>query len=201
MRREWAERSGAYSPEFYAERGSQWMTDSIRELLTHYVGTDGRVLEVGCSSGRHLEALRRAGFDDLVGVELNPDAVDVMAERYPSLAETATVHVADAKAVLPEFEDGAFDAVFTVETLQHIHPDEADAVFDEVARVAGDLLVTVENESARASGDAADPDVSFVDDEFPLYHRDWKRVFDERGFVQILTETGKRDRLRAFRRP
>lgn len=201
VRREWAERSGKYSPEYYADYGEGWMSGSIRELLDHYVGTDARVLEVGCSSGRHLAALHDAGFERLVGIELNDEAVEVMTERYPRLAETATVYVDDAAEVLPTVEDGAFDAVFTVETLQHIHPDDADFVFDEVARVTSDLLITVENESARTAGDGSDSTVSYVDGEFPLYHRDWKAVFGERGFAQLLEEGSKRDTLRAFRRP
>lgn len=201
VRRDWAERSGEFSPEYYAQRGAAWMTDSIRELLDHYVGHQARVLEIGCSSGRHLAALHDAGFENLVGIELNGEALDVMAERYPSLADAGTFYIDDAGSVLPEFEDDAFDAVFTVETLQHIHPDEADHVFDEVARVTGEMLVTVENESARSSGDARDPDTSYVNDEFPLYHRDWQQVFAGRGFAQLLKESGKRDILRAFRRP
>lgn len=201
VRREWAERSGKYSPEYYANYGEGWMSDSIRQLLTHYVGTDARILEIGCSSGRHLDALRGAGFGNLTGIELNDEAVDVMRERYPKLAETATIFIDDAAEVLPKFQDDAFDAVFTVETLQHIHPDESDHVFDEVARVTADLLITVENESAMTAGDDENPDVSYVDGEFPLYHRNWKEVFSGRGFAQILTEKSKRDTLRAFRRP
>jgi hypothetical protein len=41
-----------------------------------------------------------------------------------------------------------------------------------------------------------------VNDEFPLYPRDWKGIFTERGFAQLLEESSKRrDTLRAFRRP
>lgn len=201
VRRDWAERTGEFSPEYYAHRGADWMTETISELCDHYVGHEARILEIGCSSGRHLAALHEAGFEDLSGIELNDEALDVMAERYPGLADAGSFYIDDVGAVLPEFEDDAFDAVFTVETLQHIHPDDAEHVFDEITRVTRDLLVTVENETARASGDATDPETSYVRGEFPLYHRDWKQVFGRRGFAQILTESGKRDRLRAFRQP
>jgi SAM-dependent methyltransferase len=198
----WAERSGEFSPTYYAHQGPNEASESIRELLAHFLGTNARVLEIGCSSGRHLAHLHNGGFGQLHGIELNEDALDVMAEEYPELADVGTFHLGHAGALLPEFADGAFDAVYTVETLQHIHPDEADAVFDEVARVTGDLLITVENESARGAGARTDADVSYVNDEFPLYHRDWKAVFTERGFAQLLEEPSKRrDTLRAFRRP
>lgn len=200
VRQEWENRSGEYSPTYYAARGAEAMSDSIRDLLTHYVGTDARVLEIGCSSGRHLAHLHDAGFRDLHGIELNAESIDVMGEFFPELAEDGTFYVDDVGEVLPDFEDGAFDAVFSVETLQHIHPDDADRVFDEIARVTGDLLITVENESARTAG-GDDVPVSYVNDEFPLYHRDWKSIFHDRGLAQLIKEPSKRDTLRAFRVP
>ena len=202
VREDWAERTGEFSPEYYAHKGPNEASESIRELLEHYLDEDARVLEIGCSSGRHLAHLHAGGFRDLHGIEINADAIEVLREEYPDLAADATFHVGDAGELLEGFDDDAFDAVYTVETLQHIHPDEADHVFDEVARVTGDLLVTVENESARGAGAREDADVSYVNDEFPLYHRDWKAVFTGRGFAQLLSEPSKRrDRLRVFRRP
>jgi len=202
VREEWAERSGEFSPTYYAHRGPNETSESIRELLEHFLGTDARVLEIGCSSGRHLAHLHEGGFRDLHGIELNEDALDVMAETYPNLAADGAFHLGHAGELLPVFDDRSFDAVYTVETLQHIHPDEADEVFEEVARVTDDLLITVENESARGAGAREDADVSYVNDEFPLYHRNWKEVFSQRGFAQLLEEPSKRrDTLRAFRRP
>jgi len=202
VREEWADRTGEFSPEYYAHKGPNEASEQVRDLLDHFLDRSARVLEIGCSSGRHLAHLHGGGFRGLHGIEINEDAIDVLREEYPALADDATFHVGDAGDILPEFEDGAFDAVYTVEALQHIHPDDADDVLDEVARVTGDLLVTVENESARGAGASEDADVSYVNDEFPLYHRDWKAVFEKRGFAQLLSESSKRrDTLRAFRRP
>ncbi|GAB7092913.1 hypothetical protein JCM30237_00650 [Halolamina litorea] len=202
VREDWAERTGEFSPEYYAHKGPNEASESIRELVEHYSDRSARILEVGCSSGRHLAHLHDGGFRNLHGIEINEDAIDVLREEYPGLAADATFHVGDAGDILTEFADDAFDVVYTVETLQHIHPADADDVFDEVARVTGDLLITVENESARGAGAREDADVSYVNDEFPLYHRDWKAVFGDRGFAQLLSESSKRrDRLRLFRQP
>ena len=201
VREEWAERTGEFSPTYYAHKGPNEASEQVRDLLGHFLDGGARVLEIGCSSGRHLAHLHDGGFENLHGIEINAEAIETLREEYPGLAADAEFHVGDAAELLPAFEDGAFEAVYTVETLQHIHPDDADEVFDEVARVAGDLLITVENESARGAG-GDDADVSYVNDEFPLYHRDWKEIFQQRGFAQLLSESSKRrDRLRAFRRP
>ncbi|WP_254767734.1 class I SAM-dependent methyltransferase [Salinilacihabitans rarus] len=224
VHRRWENRSRAYSPGYYAYYGPNEASERLREALDDAVGPDAAVLEPGCSSGRHLAHLHDHGYDDLAGVEINGDALDVMAESYPDLADAGTFHVGPIERVVPEFDDDAFDAVFSVETLQHVHPD-SEWVFAELARVASDLIVTVENEGERAdgddedgntgegeprtdagaSGDAGDGEpetapVSYVDGEIPLYYRRWDRVFTDLGFVEVESRSLGRDTFRAFRR-
>jgi len=198
VRQGWAERSGEYSPDYYAYYGPDETSESIRELLDSRVGADAAVLELGCSSGRHLAHLRDHGYDDLHGVEINDDAFDVMAEEFPDLADAGTFYAEAIESVVPEFADDRFDAVFSVETLQHIHPDD-EWVFGELARITDDLLVTAEIEDGDHSETDADGDVNYVDDGVPLYYRNWRRIFSDRGFVEVDSGTTRRDTLRAFR--
>jgi len=198
VRRDWAERSGKYSPSYYAELGPNEVSETLADVLSHYAHDDAAILELGCGSGRHLDHLRSQGYENLTGIDINDEAFDVMAEHYPRLAETGTFHTGAIEDRLPEFDDDAFDVVYTVETLQHIHPEDT-WVFEAVARITGDLLITAENEGnspQRGRGDAA---VSYVDDEFPLYHRNWKQVFSDIGLAQLLREPTARDTIRVFR--
>ncbi|WP_158855320.1 class I SAM-dependent methyltransferase [Halorhabdus sp. CUG00001] len=197
-RRQWAEREGAFSPEYYAEIGPNEVSETLVDALSYYATADARILELGCSSGRHLEALRQAGYENLTGVDLNADALDVMAEYFPRTAETGTFHIGAIEDLLPEFETGAFEVVYSVETLQHVHPEET-AVFEEVLRVTDDLLLTAENEGNAPDRGRSGAEVSAVHDEFPLYHRDWKAVFTDLGAVQLFCEPTNRDTIRAFR--
>ncbi|PSQ01318.1 class I SAM-dependent methyltransferase [Halobacteriales archaeon QS_5_70_17] len=199
VRRGWAERSGKFSPAYYARIGPNEVSETLADVLSYYADEDATVLEVGCGSGRHLAHLRDRGFENLAGIDINETAFDVMAEHYPRLAETGRFHVGALEDRLSEFDDGAFDVVYSVETLQHVHPDDEWA-FGEVARVAGDLIATAENEGnspERGRGF----DVSYVEDDFPLYHRDWKRVFTDLGFAQLIREPTARDTIRVFRAP
>jgi SAM-dependent methyltransferase len=201
VQREWADRTGTYSPEFYAHLGPNGTSETLRTTLSERVGTDASVLELGCSSGRHLAHLADAGFSNLHGVEVNADAFDVMAESFPDLHARGEFYHDTIEAVLPTLDDGAFDAVFSVETLQHVHP-ESEWVFEDVVRVTADTLVTVENEEGTEGAEVADgADVNYVDGEFPLYYRDWGRVFTGRGMVEVAAERGKRDVTRVFRQP
>jgi SAM-dependent methyltransferase len=194
----WADRSGEFSPEYYARLGPNEVTETLAEVFDHYVDTDAEVLELGCSSGRHLAHLRSQGYENLTGIDINDESFEVMAEAFPELAETGTFHTGAIEDILPEMDDDAFDVVYSVETLQHVHPDN-EWTFDEVIRVTNDLLITAENEGNSPKRGRGDAEVSYVNDDFPLYHRNWKDVFSERGLAQLLEEPGKRDTVRVFR--
>ncbi|APE94881.1 class I SAM-dependent methyltransferase [Halodesulfurarchaeum sp. HSR-GB] len=195
VRREWRARSGEYSPAYYAYYGPDDKTDAVRAALDeHLARPDPAILEVGSSAGRHLAGLLEAGYTDLAGVELNPEAKPVMEENYPELASQGTFHFDAIESVVSEFADDAFDVVYSVETLQHVHPDD-DWVFEALARIAGELIVTVENEGSAEEEES----VNYINDEFPLYYRDWGAIFTAFGFEQVAVEERDRDTIRVFR--
>jgi SAM-dependent methyltransferase len=200
VREDWADRSGEFSPEYYAHIGPNEVSETLADVFDHYVEENAAVLEIGCGSGRHLAHLHDQGYENLTGIDINDESFDVMAETYPRLAESGTFHSGAVEEFLPEFEDGEFDVLYSVETLQHIHPDD-EWVFEECARVTDDLLITAENEGNSPDRGRDNLDVSYVHDEFPLYHRNWKTVFSERGLAQLLCEPTKRDTIRVFRHP
>jgi SAM-dependent methyltransferase len=196
-RREWANRADDYSPAYYARIGPNEVSETLGTVLEYYASEDDRILEVGCGSGRHLAHLRERGFEDLWGIDINDDAFEVMARHYPRLAQTGTFRTGALADLLPAFDDDAFDVVYSVETLQHVHPED-EWVFEDLVRVTRDLLVTAENGPGRGR---SGQEVQFVDDEFPIFYRNWRQVFSERGLAQLLTEPGDRDTVRVFRVP
>lgn len=198
VREDWATRTGRFSPTHYAEIGPNEVSEIIANAIDHYVPDDAAILELGCASGRHLATLLDRGYQNLTGIDINDDSFDVMEEYYPELASTGTFHTESLETYLPDIEDDAFDVVYSVETLQHVHPDD-EWVFEAVARVSGDLLITAENEGNSPTRGRGEFDVSYVDEEFPLYHRDWKAVFTDRGCAQLLCEPTNRDTVRVFR--
>ncbi|WP_324760661.1 class I SAM-dependent methyltransferase [Haloarcula sp. GH36] len=198
VRADWADRSGKYSPEYYADIGPNVVSETLTDVLDHYVGTDATILEIGCGSGRHLAALLGQGYENLSGIDINDEAFEVMADQYPTLHDRGTFHIGAIEELVSEFDTAAFDVVYTVETLQHIHPDD-EWVFEEIARIAGDILITAENEGNSPQRGRGETAVSQVDDEFPLYHRNWKTIFAELGFAQLIREPTKRDTIRVFR--
>ncbi|MFP8889094.1 class I SAM-dependent methyltransferase [Natrialbaceae archaeon A-CW2] len=192
VQNEWAGRSGHYSPEFYAEYGPDTGTEAILEALEGSVDTDDSILELGCGGGRHLAALHDHGYENLHGIDINEDAGEVIERNYPHLEADGTFYFDAIEDVVPTFETDAFDVVFSVETLQHIHPDNA-WVFEDIARVTDDRLLTMENEP---DGDELLA-VTNVDD-FPLYFRNWERIFGDLGWRQVHSSEGDIDTFRVF---
>lgn len=199
VRRQWESRSGEYSPAYYAHYGPDETSETLRTIFERFLGPDAAILELGCGSGRHLAHLHEHGFGPLSGIDLNGDSFDVMAETYPDLAGEGTFHHGAIEDVVKGFEDRRFDAVYSVETLQHIHPD-VEWAFEEIARITDSVLVTVENEGEAGISRSAPTEVNYVTDNVPLYYRNWRHVFDPLGFVEVDAKGGKRDTVRTFRR-
>jgi SAM-dependent methyltransferase len=215
-RRQWADRTGEYSPTYYADYGADGWSEAVLGMLDRHLDRDAAVLELGCSSGRHLAHLHEHGYENLTGIDVNEAAFEVMAESFPATAAAGTFHAAPIETVLAELPDDRFDAVFSVETLQHL-PPASDWVFETLGRVTAELLVTVENEGdsdrgptgtrqVEVGGVADNPGEPATDgtasvDGVPLYHRDWEAVFTGLGLEQVGVETGGRNTVRAFRPP
>jgi len=154
---------------------------------------DAVVFEIGCNVGMNLKALWDAGFRNLVGLELNPHAVEKFKVFYPEMAQSTTrVMVGSVEDTIPSFCDRQFDVVFTVRTLAHIHK-ESDWVMAEIARIAKDLLITIEVEEPQ---------------DWKHFSRNYQEIFERFGFRQVerpeapaIPKMGLQTVVRVLRRP
>ncbi|MBS1710425.1 MAG: methyltransferase domain-containing protein [Armatimonadetes bacterium] len=105
-----------------------WWFVSRRELalslLDHHVGDQPLILDVGCGTGAVLTELGRRGT--AVGVDLSHDALSFSKSRGLALLVYANAEQ------LP-FADATFDAVVSLDTIEHVPGHEAAAA--EVFRV------------------------------------------------------------------
>jgi len=86
-----------------------------------------RVLEIGTNVGNQLELLLTTGYANLAGIDVQPEALRLAAERVQAsfLPGVATS--------IP-FPDSSFDLVFTSGVLIHIAPEDLPRVMDEMYR-------------------------------------------------------------------
>lgn len=129
----------AYRPDIDSERSIFSRLDQhigmarrCRRTMHHHQHP-ARLLDVGCGTGRFLEAMRSRGWQ-VVGVEPNPYAAQYARSSFNLEVRTSTLEEA-------AFEDAAFDAISLWGVFEHVI--DPKATLAEIARILkpGGLLV------------------------------------------------------------
>ena len=147
------------------EGRSTFLIDLIRK---YFIDWDTNILEIGCNSGRNLNRLYEAGFLCLNGIEINPDAFELLIKTFPEMAGCAEIWNCPVEYIISDFDTDRFDLTFTLAVLEHIHPD-SEFVFDHMARISK-CIITVEDE---------------VNESTRHCPRNYRKVFESRGMRQI----------------
>ncbi len=161
----WKNPDSANDPHEYALQ-HQARSEFLVKLLRRYVPVEGCVVEVGCNTGRNLNAALQAGYRSLEGIEISTNAVELMKKYFPELASVADIRVGPIEQLVGSVEN--VECIFTMAVLVHIHPS-SDWVLAELANRAT-TLITIELESA------------FGSRWFP---RNYKKVFERLGMRQM----------------
>jgi SAM-dependent methyltransferase len=165
IHRYWKNPDSDNDPHEYAMQ-HQARSKFLVKLLRRYVPLEGSVLEVGCNTGRNLNAALHAGYRNLKGIEINSDAAELMKKYFPELAKVADIRVGPIEQLVRSVEN--VECVFTMAVLVHIHPS-SDWVFPELAKRAA-TVITIELETG------------FGGRWFP---RNYKEVFEGAGMRQV----------------
>jgi len=142
---------------------SLFLIDKMKKHATRY----SNILEIGCNAGRNLAFLHHAGFKRLKGIEISEDAVGLLRKTYREL-KRVKVTVSPIEDAIKEIPDNAFDVVFTMAVLEHVHWD-SEWIFAEIARI-GRKVMTIEAEDQSNSR---------------LFPRNYQTAFENLGLHQI----------------
>lgn len=156
-------------PEFYL--GMDWGSRMALATFGRLAQPDWSYLEYGCNTGKCMAALKKAGYTNVTGIEINPHAIELGRKHFPILSGSQIINapLEDVIRDLPEF-----DVFYGVGVLMHI-PYELDWVIEEIARKARRLIMTAENE---------------METDFFKYQRNYREYLERFGWKQIEEEPG-----------
>ena len=102
-----------------------------------------RVADIGCGNGAYTEVIARDAAS-VIGIDLQRPFLAAYRQRSAASGPGATV--AQSAAERLPLRDGAFDAVFCIETLEHV-ADETQALAElrRILRPGGHVVLTVPN--------------------------------------------------------
>lgn len=150
----------------------------------------GRILDIGCGSGRDLAELARRGFQPY-GIDGTQEFVQLAQEYHPELKERV-VH-----GLLPDFPvpfEGEFDGVVCCAVLMHIDSTElfnAALTIKRCLKVNGRLLISVPSQRA----DTGEGDRDANGRLFKTYHPGYLRLIFERLGFSLIDQWGNSDAM------
>ena len=102
------------------EEKLEWFRDlyelNYSKLLTQ---PDARLLEVGCNQGFFLKVLSEKGFNNIYGIDLSPEDVQIAKTR----GGMQDIFVADVHEFLRESKL-KFDVIFSKDVLEHVEKSQ-----------------------------------------------------------------------------
>lgn len=100
----------------------------MNEEFVSFLSRSSSFLEIGANVGNQLAELKRMGFNNLLGVEVQRVAIEASKGLWPGL------DIVLGSGLDIPFKDSISDVVFTSDVLIHIAPENLGQVMDEMHR-------------------------------------------------------------------
>jgi len=106
-----------YEKNYHLMEQSNWWFKARRQLVLHHLVKlkPQRILDVGCSAGATMDALKVHGFSEIYGIDISEKAVEKCRLRKLN----AFVESAEKTS----FENNFFDAIIASDVLEHTSSD------------------------------------------------------------------------------
>jgi len=110
----------SYEQKYHSIEEYNWWFVSRRNTILSMISglpKDTKILDIGCSGGVLILALKEAGFTNVTGLDFSEEAIAQCKSKGLD-----KVHVMDAH--YPNFKDEEFDFIISSDCLEHLDKDE-----------------------------------------------------------------------------
>lgn len=138
-----------------------------------------RVLDIGCGHGAFLHFLQREGYNDVAGVDVSPEQIEI-ARRLA----VPNVQCADTMGFLREHLD-EFDCITALDVVEHFQKEEVLPLFDaiyEALRSGGTFIMQSPNADGPFGGRYRYSDFTH---ELSFTKRSITQILSVAGFIDI----------------
>jgi ubiquinone/menaquinone biosynthesis C-methylase UbiE len=131
-----------YELNYHKLEENYWWFQSRREIVFRLIkkmnlSKDARILEVGCSGGPLISLLKNENFQNVFGIDISENAIEVCKERGVN-----NTFVMDALNL--KFGNEEFDLIIASDILEHIEDDFSALIeWNRVLKTNGKLIVFV----------------------------------------------------------
>lgn len=107
------------SPETFDELEARKWGKGYRHYLRHWLPTDknASIVDLACGSGRLLYLFKQMGYQNISGIDISPDQIELAAQVIP------TVYQANILEWLQE-KPSSFDLITGLDIIEHFHKPE-----------------------------------------------------------------------------
>ena len=113
----------------------QGIDDFFINYFSKSIPIENSVLDLGCNSGRHLNALHGIGYKNLSGVDVMKSALESFQIHFPETYRDTKVQVDFFQRFLDQARDDSFDTIYTIgATIELVHPSYD--IVEKMCRVA-----------------------------------------------------------------
>lgn len=159
--------------ECYAAEDQLVKSKYLGDIIEKYCSNVTSAFEIGCNIGRNINYLKTEIGLSVGAIEISEYAIEQMKKKYDALAD-ADIYIGNAPDVIKKVPNEAYDIVYSMAVLMHIHPDVKKDFWENIVRISNQYVITIENELRSSERN---------------WHRNYEQIFTELGLKSIYSET------------
>jgi pseudaminic acid biosynthesis-associated methylase len=123
-----------------------------------------KILELGCNVGINFEILKKMGFSNLTGVEINTEAISIAKHNHPNLNFI--------NSSIEEFNSNQkYDLVYTAGVLIHINPNSLNSIISKIVSLSKKYIFGFEYFSETLT------EIQYRENNFTCWKQDFPNLY------------------------